>query len=93
MHFVAFHSPHHTPTPLPSHLRLPHVDHTPNTITLLHRIESLVDILQCLAMSDKLIDLQLTSHVVVNQIRKLRASFDATKSAAFPDTASDKLEC
>lgn len=48
--------------------------------------------MQRLAMSDKLIDLQLASHVVINQIRELRASLNASKSATFPYTASNKLE-
>ena len=44
-------------------------------------------------MRDELINLQLARHVVVHQIWQLRTAFDTAKSAPFPHTARDELEC
>ena len=44
-------------------------------------------------MRDELVDLELAGHVVVDEVRELRAAFDAAESAAFPYAASDELEC
>lgn len=74
-------------------LCLSHVYHATNTITLLHDIERLVNILQSLSVSDKLIDLELALHVVINQIWELSSTFNATKSRSTPNTSSDKLKC
>lgn len=74
-------------------LCLPHIHHTTNTITLLHDFKGLVKILERLTMGDKLVDLELTLHVVINEIWKLAAAFDTTKGTASPNTTGDELEC
>ena len=43
-------------------------------------------------MGDELVDLQFASHVVVDKVGELRATFDTSERAAFPDAAGDKLE-
>jgi hypothetical protein len=71
---------------------LAHVNHTPNAITRLHIAESLVDLIQRLAMRDELVNLELAIHVVSHKPRKLSASLDTTERATLPYTASDELE-
>ena len=44
-------------------------------------------------MRDKFIHLQLAGHVIIYQIRELRAAFDAAEGASFPHTPGDELEC
>ena len=44
-------------------------------------------------MSDEFVDLELALQVVVNEIWELGAAFDTAKSAAFPYTTGDQLEC
>ena len=59
----------------------------------MHIMESLINTRQILTMRNELIDLQYTLLVVGDQIVHLRATLDATESAALPDTTSDELEC
>lgn len=70
-----------------------HVDNASDAVTGLHVAEGLVDLRQWLSVGDKLINLQLASHVVVNEVRQLRSSLDTTKRAALPRTAGNKLKC
>jgi hypothetical protein len=70
-----------------------HVYNTANTVTLLHQVEGIVDLVEGFTVGDELINLELAVHVVVNEVRKLGAALDATKGAAFPYTARDQLEC
>lgn len=43
-------------------------------------------------MRNELVDLELAGHIVVDQVRQLRATFDAAERAAFPHAAGDELE-
>ena len=70
----------------------PHVHHTSDAIPRLHVLERGVDLLQRLPVRDEFIDLQFARHVVVHQVRQLRAAFDAAKGASFPYAAGDELE-
>ncbi len=70
-----------------------HVHHTSYAISRLHILKCSVDVVQWLPVRDEFVDLQLAGHVVVHQVRELRAAFDTAKSASFPDTAGDELEC
>ena len=72
--------------------RFPHIHHTPDTIARLHILKRGIDILQRLPVRDELVDFQLARHVIVHQVRELRAAFDAAKGAAFPYAASHELE-
>ena len=74
-------------------LHFSHIHHTSDAISRLHILKRSIDLLQRLPMCDELIDLQFTRHVVVHQIWELRAAFDTAKSAPFPHTARDELEC
>lgn len=80
--------PSFSKTPLP-----PHIHHRSNTIALLHNIKSLINIIQCLAMRDKLIHLQLPRQIIIDQIGELGAAFDTAKGTTFPDATRDELEC
>jgi len=104
---------HPTSLPLPGmihkFLLLSHVNNTANAITLLHIIESLVDICEWLPVSDKLINFQLARHVIINQVGKLTTTLNSAKGTSLetqlanvkhkhrrtylPNTPSDKLEC
>lgn len=44
-------------------------------------------------MGDELINLELTLHVVVDQVRELGAALDTTESASLPHTTGNELEC
>lgn len=74
-------------------LSLPHINHAPNAIPILHIRKGLVDAIERLSVCDELIDLQLAGHVVVHEVWELRTAFDAPESAAFPDAAGNELEC
>jgi hypothetical protein len=90
-------------------LLLSHVNNTANAVTLLHIVESLVDVCEWLPMGNKLINLQLARHVIINQVRKLTTTFNSAKGTSLetqladfkhkhqktylPNTASNKLEC
>ena len=74
-------------------LRFSHVHHTPDAIPRLHILERSIDLVQRLPVRDELIHLELARHVVVHQIRELRAPFDPAKSAPFPYAAGDEVEC
>ena len=74
-------------------LHFSHVHHTPDAIPRLHILERSIDFVQRLPVRDELVHLELARHVVVHQIRELRATFDAAKSASFPHAAGDELEC
>lgn len=55
----------------------------------MHVMECIINLLERLAMRNELIDLELAGHVVVHQIRKLRAALNTAESAALPDTTRD----
>lgn len=74
-------------------LRFPHVHHTPDAIPRLHVLKRGVDLVQRLPVRDELVDFQLARHVVVDQVRELRAALDAAERAPFPHAAGDELEC
>lgn len=73
-------------------LNFPHVDHTSDAISGLHILKRSIDLVQWLPVRDEFIHLQLVGHVVVDQVRELRAAFDTAESAPLPYTAGDKLE-
>ena len=81
-----------TPKIAPSS-RFSHVHHTPDAIPCLHILERSIDLVQWLPVCDELIHLELARHIVVHQVRELRATFDAAESASFPYAAGDELEC
>lgn len=72
---------------------LRHGDHTAHTVTSLHVLEGLVDLVQGLAVGDELIDLELAVKVVLNEARELAAALDAAERAALPNATGDQLEC
>jgi hypothetical protein len=76
-----------------SDLYLEHVDNATDAVALLHGVESLVDILQRLAVGNELVDLELAGLVIGYEVWELRAALDATESATLPDTTGDELEC
>ena len=78
---------------IPSSLRFSHVHHTSDAIPRLHILERSIDPVQRLPVRDELVHLELARHIIVHQIRELRATFDATKGASFPHAAGDELEC
>lgn len=41
-----------------------HVDDAADAIALLHRVKCLVDVLQCLAVGDEFVNLELAVHVI-----------------------------
>jgi len=63
-------------------LLLSHVNNTADAITLLHIVESLVDVCEWLPVSDKLINLQLARHVIIDQVRKLAATLNSAKGTS-----------
>jgi hypothetical protein len=71
---------------------LAHVDDASNAVASLHVSKGLVDLVQRLTVSDELVNLERTAHVVVNEARKLGTTLDSTEGATLPDTTSDKLE-
>ena len=73
--------------------RFPHVHHTPDAIPRLHILKRGINLVQRLPVRDELVNLELARHVVVHQVRKLRAAFDAAERATFPHAAGDELEC
>ena len=79
--------------PIRLSLHFSHIHHTSDAISRLHILKCSIDLLQRLPVRDEFINLQLAGHVVVHQIRELRAAFDTAKSASFPYTSRDELEC
>jgi hypothetical protein len=71
---------------------LPHIDNATDAISGLHIIESRVDMVEVLSMSDELVDLKLALHVVIDQVRKLAAALDTTERTSLPHTTSNELE-
>lgn len=74
-------------------LCLPHINHTTDAIALLHGVECRINLAQVLAVRDELVDFELAVEIVVDEIGKLAAAFDASEGAAFPDAACHELEC
>jgi hypothetical protein len=60
-------------------LYLPHVNNATDTVTLLHGLESLIDAIEVLSVSDELINLQLALHVIIDQVGKLRTALDTSE--------------
>ena len=71
----------------------PHIDNASDTISGLHVLKSLRDVLQRLAMRNELVDLEFALHVIVYQCRQLGPALDTAESTSFPYTTRDKLEC
>lgn len=74
-------------------LKLAHVDDGADAVAGVHVVEGLVDAGERLAVGDKLVNLELAGHVVVDEVGELRAALDTTESAALPHATGDKLEC
>ena len=74
-------------------LLLQHGDDSTDAVALLHNIEGIVDLCQCLAVRDELVDLELAVKVVPDQTGELAAALDAAESTALPHPTSDELEC
>jgi hypothetical protein len=74
-------------------LYLSHIDNTSNAIALFHSLESLIDTSQVLAVGNELIDLELSIHVISDQVWQLRTAFDASKCTSLPHSSSDQLKC
>lgn len=74
-------------------VHLQHVNDGTDAVSLLHRLEGVVDLTKHLAVSDELVDLERAVLVVGDEAVHLRATLDTTESASPPHTTSDKLEC
>src|SRR6266700_422033 len=61
-------------------------------LALVHQIETLVDLLELEDMGDHWIDLDLSVHVPVDDLRHVGAAARAAERGTFPDTAGDELE-
>ena len=72
---------------------LPHVDDAADAVASLHVAKGLVDLVEGLTVGDELVDLELSVHVVVDEVGELGAALDTAKGATLPDTSGDKLEC
>ncbi len=95
-HYIAMYNGEYLSTNglrVPTSLHFSHIHHTSDAIPRLHILKRSIDLIQRLPVRDELIHLQLAGHVVVHQVRELRAAFDATKGTSFPYTPSDELEC
>src|SRR6476660_4807997 len=68
-----------------------HDDRT-DRLAFVHQIEALVDFLQLEDMGDHRIDLDLSVHVPVNDLRHIGAATRAAERGAFPHAAGHKLE-
>src|SRR5258705_1279396 len=68
-----------------------HDDRT-DRLASVHQIEALVDFLQLEDMGDHRIDLDLSVHVPVNDLRHIGAATRAAERRAFPHAAGHKLE-
>lgn len=79
---------HHT-----RYSELPHINDAAYAIALPHITKGLIDTVQTLAMSDKLVDLETALHVIFHQVRQLSASLDTAKGTALPHSTRDKLKC
>lgn len=62
------------------------------SMTYMHVIESLVDLLESSPMSDKLINPELPVEVVINDSREFGSSLDTSESGSTPYSTSNKLE-
>ncbi len=95
-HYIAMYSWEYLSTNglrVPTSLHFSHIHHTSDAIPRLHILKRSIDLIQRLPVRDELIHLQLAGHVVVHQVRELRAAFDAAKGTSFPYTPGDELEC
>ena len=70
-------------------LGLPHINHAPDAVALLHVMERFVDAGQWLPVGDEFVDFEFSGQVVVHKVRQLSAAFDASESTAFPYAASN----
>lgn len=70
-----------------------HGDDAAHTVAGLHVLESLVDLVQRLAVGDEFVDLEITVEVVLDKSWKLSAALHTTKGTSLPYTSGDKLEC
>jgi len=68
-----------------------HVNHAPNAIARSHRTETLVDLVQRLAVRDELIDLQLAVSVVLDESAHLRSAFHTSEGTASPHASCYEL--
>src|SRR6266850_3899387 len=68
-----------------------HDDRT-DRLALVHQIESLVDVLQFEDVGDHRIDLDLSVHVPINDLRHIGAATRAAERGAFPYPAGHELE-
>src|SRR3981081_3489814 len=64
----------------------------PDRLALVHQIESLVDVLQLEDMRDHRVDLDLSVHVPVDDLRHIGAATCAAERGAFPHPAGHELE-
>lgn len=70
-----------------------HIDNGTDTVTLLHRLEGVVDLAESLAVGDELVDLEITLLVIGDKVVQLRAALDTTECTSSPHSAGNKLEC
>lgn len=69
-----------------------HIDDGTDAVALLHRLESVVDLAESLAVGDELVDLEITLLVVGDKVVQLRAALDTTECTSSPHSAGNKLE-
>src|ERR1700694_592660 len=67
-------------------------DNRTNRLAFVHQIEPLVDLLELEDVRDHRIDLYLSIHVPVDDLRHIGAAARAAERRALPDPAGDKLE-
>src|SRR5438093_13609422 len=67
-------------------------DDAPDTLALLHQLESLVDVWEHHGVGDHRIDLDFTLHVPIDDFRHVGAAARAAEGCALPDAPGDQLE-
>src|SRR5262245_11531673 len=67
-------------------------DDRADRLSLVHQIESFIDLIKLEHVGDHRIDLDFSVHVPVDDLRNVGAAFRPAESGAAPDAAGHKLE-
>src|SRR5579864_9832305 len=68
-----------------------HDDRT-DRLALMHQVEALVDLLELQGVSDHRVDLNLSVHVPIDDLRYVGTTSCTAECRAFPDATGDELE-
>src|SRR5687768_9257072 len=68
------------------------LDHGTNRLALVHQSERFVDARERQLVGDQTVDVDLTIHVPVDDLRHIRATARATEGRAFPYPSCDELK-